>query len=130
MAILESIRVWARQIKRDALMLWFAQRHRDTPFLAKAVCVFTVAYALSPIDLIPDFIPVLGYVDEVLLLPALIWLAVRLLPPHVIQECRGLAEGWMAREKAKPRSYTGAVFIVVIWLTLLYLGWWWYARRG
>jgi uncharacterized membrane protein YkvA (DUF1232 family) len=130
MAVLESIRVWARRIKRDAVMLWFAQRHRDTPFLAKALCVFTVAYALSPIDLIPDFIPVLGYVDDALLLPALIWLAVRLLPAHVVLECRGLAEAWMAREKAKPRSYTGAVAIVVIWLGLLYLCWWWYARSG
>ena len=72
MSISESIRAWARRIKRDAVMLWFARRHRDTPFLAKALCVFTVAYALSPIDLIPDFVPVLGYVDDALLLPSLI----------------------------------------------------------
>lgn len=111
-------------------MLWFARRHPDTPFLAKALCVFTVAYALSPIDLIPDFIPVLGYVDDALLLPALIWLAVRLLPAHVTQECRMQAKEWMAREKTKPTSYAGAAAIVVIWLAVLYLGWWWYSRRN
>ncbi len=130
MPITESIRIWARRIKRDAVMLWFARRHPDTPFLPKVLCVFTVAYALSPIDLIPDFIPVLGYVDDALLLPSLIWLAVRLLPAHVIHECRAQAEEWMAREKAKPTSYAGAVAIVTIWVAVLYLCWWWYSRQG
>ena len=124
---MESIRNWARRIKRDALMLWFARRHPDTPFLTKALCVVTVAYALSPIDLIPDFIPVLGYLDDAILLPGLIWLAVRLLPEHVIQECRTRAEEWMANQKTKPASYAGALAIVAIWLGLLALGgWWWY----
>jgi uncharacterized membrane protein YkvA (DUF1232 family) len=122
--------VWAKQIKRDAVMLWFARRHPDTPRLAKALCIFTVAYALSPIDLIPDFIPVLGYVDDVLLLPALIWFAVRLLPPHVIEECRVQAKDWMANQQTKPTSYAGAAAIVVIWLAVLYLGWWWYSLRS
>lgn len=130
MPITESIRIWAKRIKRDAVMLWFARRHPDTPFLPKALCVFTVAYALSPIDLIPDFIPVLGYVDDALLLPSLIWIAVRLLPAHVIHECRAQAEEWMAREKAKPTSYAGAVAIVAIWVAVLYLCWWWYSRQG
>lgn len=129
MAITESITAWAKRIKRDAVMLWFARRHPDTPFLAKAICVFTVAYALSPIDLIPDFVPVLGYVDDALLLPSLIWLAVRLLPAHVIRECRGQAEEWMAKEKAKPTSYAGAATIVIIWIAALYLGWWWYSYQ-
>jgi len=129
MSISESIRTWARRIKRDAVMLWFARQHRDTPFLAKALCVFTVAYALSPIDLIPDFVPVLGYVDDALLLPSLIWLAVRMLPAHVIEQCRAQAEEWMAREKSKPRSYAGAIAIVLIWIGALYLCWWWYQTR-
>lgn len=129
MSISESIRAWARRIKRDAVMLWFARRHRDTPFLAKALCVFTVAYALSPIDLIPDFVPVLGYVDDALLLPSLIWLAVRMLPAHVIEQCRAQAEEWMAREKTRPKSYAGAIAIIVIWLGALYLCWWWYQAR-
>lgn len=130
MSVLEKIKVWAKRIKRDAVMLWFARKHPDTPFLAKALCIFTVAYALSPIDLIPDFIPVLGYVDDALLLPALIWLAVRLLPAHVIQESRGQAEEWMAKENTKPTSYIGAVVIVAVWLAVLYTGWWWYSQRS
>lgn len=129
MSVSESIRTWARRIKRDAVMLWFAQRHRDTPIIAKALCVFTVAYALSPIDLIPDFIPVLGYLDEALLLPSLIWLAVRLLPVHVIEQCRMQAEEWMASKKGKPKSYAGAAVIVALWLGALYLGWWWWQAR-
>lgn len=125
-----SLRTWAKRIKLDAVMLWFARRHTDTPFLTKALCVFTVAYALSPIDLIPEFVPVLGYVDDVLLLPSLIWLAVRLLPAHVIQECRAQAEEWMAKEKVKPKSYAGAFAILAIWLIVLYLCWWWYFQVG
>jgi uncharacterized membrane protein YkvA (DUF1232 family) len=130
MPILETIRNWARRIKRDTVMLWFARRHPDTPFLAKAICVFTVAYALSPIDLIPDFVPVLGYLDDALLLPSLIWLAVWLLPAHVIQECRILAEQWMAKNKARPVSYAGAALMVMIWIAVLYLCWRWYARQA
>ena len=125
MSITESINLWAKRIKRDAVMLWFARRHPDTPFFAKALCFFAVAYALSPIDLIPDFIPVLGYVDDALLLPAMIWLAVRLLPTHVIQICRAQAEEWMLEQKPKPTSYVGAVIIVVVWTSVMYLGWWW-----
>ena len=129
MTIGESIKNWARRIRRDAVMLWFARRHPDTPLMAKVLCVFTVAYALSPIDLIPDFVPVLGYLDEVLLLPSLIWLAVRMLPPQVITECRLQAEDWMASRKGKPRSYAGAAMIVCIWIGVLYLCWWWYQAR-
>ncbi len=96
---LSAISAWARRIKRDALMLWFARRHPDTPFGTKVLCIFAVAYSLSPIDLIPDFIPILGYIDDALLLPALIWLAIRLLPAHVIETCRKEADSWLAREK-------------------------------
>lgn len=121
-----ALKEWARRIKRDAVMLWFARRHPQTPFLAKALCVFTVAYALSPIDLIPDFIPVLGYVDEILLLPAMIWLAVKMLPEQVIRHCRQQAQEWMAQQHGKPKSYAGAVIIVAIWIAILVLLWnWW-----
>lgn len=120
MSIAATITAWARRLKRDVVMLWFARRHRDTPLLAKALCIFAAAYALSPIDLIPDFIPVLGYVDEVLLLPALIWLAVRLLPGHVVDECRLQAQAWMEEKKGKPASYAGAMAIVAIWVLVAY----------
>lgn len=115
---LETARAWARRVKRDAMTLWFARTHPDTPWHAKALGAFVLAYALSPIDLIPDFIPILGYVDDVILLPALIWLTVRLLPPHVLAESRLKAEKWMADENARPRSLAGALAIGAIWLAV------------
>ena len=92
---------------------------RQTPqdtWDAKALGLFVVAYAQSPIDLIPDFIPVLGYVDNVLLLAGLIWLTLQLLPPDVLTECRGQADAWMQTQGAKPRSMAGAVLVVALWL--------------
>jgi uncharacterized membrane protein YkvA (DUF1232 family) len=78
MGITERIKTWARRIKRDAVTLWFAYRDPRTPLAVKALCAFVVAYALSPIDLIPDFIPVLGYADDALLLPKAARVAVTL----------------------------------------------------
>ena len=124
-----NLRDWARRIKRDAVTLWFACRDPATPWLPKALCWFTVAYALSPIDLIPDFIPVLGYLDDVLLLPALIWLAVRLLPPEVIVRSRARAEESMARTGSKPTSKTGMALVIGIWvLVAAGLAWWLWSR--
>ncbi|ATA55468.1 MULTISPECIES: YkvA family protein [Variovorax] len=124
-----NLRDWARRIKRDAVTLWFACRDPATPWLPKALCWFTVAYALSPIDLIPDFIPVLGYLDDVLLLPALIWLAVRLLPPEVITRSRVRAEEWMARTGSKPTSKAGMALVISIWvLAAAGLAWWLWPR--
>ena len=127
MRLFESLRQWARRIKRDAMTLWFARAHPATPWYAKALGAFVVAYALSPIDLIPDFIPVLGYLDDVLLLPALIWLTVRLLPPQVLLESRERAERWMAEASARPRSMAGAAAIVLIWVgaTIAFAAWLW-----
>jgi uncharacterized membrane protein YkvA (DUF1232 family) len=99
----------------------------STPWYAKALGVFVVAYALSPIDLIPDFIPVLGYVDDVLLLPGLIWLAIKLLPADVLQECRVQADAWMQSQGKKPRSVAGAVMIVALWLGISLAAWFWLA---
>lgn len=121
-----SIRDWARRIKRDAVTLWFACRDRRTPWAVKGLCVFVVAYALSPIDLIPDFVPILGYVDDVLLLPGLIWLAVRLLPPQVLEDGRACADAWLVTQGKKPTSRLGAVLIVLIWAAVAFGGWrWW-----
>lgn len=111
-----TVKAWAKRIKRDGVTLWFAGKNPRTPWYAKALGLFVVAYALSPIDLIPDFIPVLGYVDDVLLLPTLIWLSVRLLPPEVLAECRQQADAWMQAKGTKPQSRFGAVFIVILWL--------------
>lgn len=126
MNILEQIKSWAKRLKRDAVMLWFARSHPDTPALAKALCVVAVGYALSPIDLIPDFIPVLGYIDDLLLVPGMIWIAVRLLPPHVVLSCRTQADLWIASHEAKPRSYAGAAIILLIWTAIIYAAFHWF----
>ena len=101
--------------------LWLAARDPRTPAGAKLVAGLTAAYALSPIDLIPDFIPVLGYLDDLLIVPAGIWLALRLIPPELMVELRAEAE---ARDK--PRSLAGAAAVVAIWLGAVALfGWLW-----
>lgn len=125
----DTLKAWAKRIKRDGVTLWFASKHSETPWYAKALGVFVVAYALSPIDLIPDFIPVLGYVDDVLLLPGVIWLAVWLLPPEVLVECRAQADEWMQTKGSKPSSRAGAVLIVVLWLALGAMAWFWLKQR-
>ena len=105
---------------------------RQTPqdtWDAKALGLFVVAYAQSPIDLILDFIPVLGCVDDVLLLPGLIWLTLQLLPPDVLTECRGHADAWMQRQGAKP-SMAGAVLVVALWLLVGTALWVWLRPLG
>lgn len=126
MSITSDLRTWARRIKRDGVTLWFAGKNPRTPWYAKALGVFVVAYALSPIDLIPDFIPVLGYVDDVLLLPGLIWVAIKLLPANVLAECRTQADEWMASKAAKPTSKVGAVVVVLLWLAACLGAWYWW----
>lgn len=128
--LIERSKQWAKKIKRDGVTLWFARKHPATPLLAKALAVFVVAYALSPIDLIPDFIPVLGYLDDVILLPILIWLTVRLIPEQVMTECRIQADNWLTNQGAKPRSYVGAVVIVVLWIAAAVAAAWWARQRG
>lgn len=129
MNVTERLKTWATRIRRDGITLWFACKHPRTPWYVKALAWFVVAYALSPIDLIPDFIPVLGYADDVLLLPAAIWLTIKLLPSDVLLECRGQAEAWMTARKAKPRSWAGAVLIVALWLTVGVAAWWLLSER-
>ena len=127
MTIFQAAKDWARRIKRDSVTLWFAYRDPATPLLVKALCIFIVAYALSPIDLIPDFIPVLGYLDDVVLLPGLIWLAVRLVPAAVLSTSREKGDAWLREQGRKPRSYWGAALVVSIWALALYFVWRWLA---
>jgi len=103
---------WAHALKRESLALHYATRDRRTPWHARLVAGAIVAYALSPIDLIPDFIPVLGLLDELLLLPAAIWLALRLVPEQVLVESRARAEAALER----PTSRVAAVVIVFVWI--------------
>lgn len=130
MSVLAQVRSWARRLKRDAVMLWLARDHPDTPTVAKVICIVAVAYALSPIDLIPDFIPVLGYLDDLVLVPGLIWLTVRILPPHVVLRCRTDADLWMASHQSKPKSYVGAAVIVIAWVAIAYAAYRWQAAAA
>lgn len=119
--MLERIKRWARAIKSDVAALAMAARDPRTPWYAKALAVAIVAYALSPIDLIPDFIPVLGYLDDLILLPAGILLAIRLIPAPLMQEFRASAN----EQGRLPRSRVGAVVIVSLWCCgIAALGWW------
>ena len=129
MTIFQRIRQWASRIKRDGVTLWFAYRHPGTPWFAKLLAAFVVAYALSPIDLIPDFIPVLGYLDDALLLPALIWLNIRLIPADVLEECRQRADLWMKEQGAKPRSMAGVVLVLAVWIGLGAALWGWFRTQ-
>ena len=113
---------WARAVRRDVHALWLAARDPRTPWYARAFALAIAAYALSPIDLIPDFVPVLGYLDEVILLPPAILLAVRLLPPELMAEHRAAA----ARAAAKPVSRAGAAVIVGLWLAAATALVWWF----
>lgn len=110
MIINGSMKISTKRIKRDGVTLWFAGNNPRTPWYSKALGVFVVAYALNPIDLIPDFIPLLGYVDDVLLLPGLIWLTIKLLPPEVLAECRVQADDWMQTKGAKPQAVESVPF--------------------
>lgn len=122
MRLTETIRQWARQTKRDGVTLWFVFRHPQTSLAIKTLCALVVAYALSPIDLIPDFIPVLGYLDDVILLPVFIWLTIRLVPRDLLRVCRQLADDWL-KNKLKPRIAMGVLLVVVVWAAAAYGIW-------
>ncbi len=106
------------QLKNKIAAIFFALKRPDTPKLAKVVAAITVGYALSPIDLIPDFIPVLGYLDDIIILPLLIALCVKLIPTHIMLVCEQQAkEAWAAEGKQKKWQY--ALPIVAIWVLLI-----------
>ncbi|MWV13228.1 DUF1232 domain-containing protein [Pseudomonas sp. R-28-1W-6] len=120
---LQRLSDWAKALKRQVMVLWFCCRHPDTPWLAKAVAIAVVAYALSPIDLIPDFIPILGYLDDLLLLPLGILLVIRLIPGKILEACRQQASAWESTQQPRPVNRAAAVLVVLIWLAGLALAW-------
>lgn len=113
------LKTWAGALKRDVIALWIAARERRTPWLAKATAAVVAAYALSPIDLIPDFIPILGLLDDLILVPLGIAMALRLIPPPLMAEFRAAA----ARRAGRPTSMAGAAVVAVVWLAALALSW-------
>lgn len=119
--MLKRVKQWARRLKRDGVALWIAARDPRTPRLAKVIAAAVAAYALSPVDLVPDFIPILGYLDDLLIVPAGIALAVRLIPPDLMNDFRRQAD----ERAARPRSLSAAVIIVCVWISCLAaLGFW------
>lgn len=119
--LLPRIRSWARRLKRDVVALWLAAQDARVPWHAKALAALVAAYALSPVDLIPDFIPVLGLLDDLLLVPLGIALAVRLIPAPVMEDLRRKAES-----QARPGSRAGLAIVVTLWIAaaLAVLAWW------
>lgn len=113
---------WARRARRDVVVLTLAGRDPRVPWYAKALALATAAYALSPIDLIPDFIPVVGYLDDLVILPLAILATLRLIPAPLLAELR--AEASRRLDARPPRSLAGAVAIVAIWLGLAGLAGW------
>ena len=119
----QRIKSWARTLKNDGMTLWFCCRHPQMPWLPKIFALLVVGYFLSPIDLIPDFIPVLGYLDELILLPGCIYLILRMAPPAVLTEARAQATQWIATHQPRPRSIVAAIVIMLLWM--IFFGWLW-----
>ena len=123
--MLSRIKGWARDLKGDGYAIYLASRDPRVPWYAKTIAVAVAAYALSPVDLIPDFIPIIGYLDDLIILPLGIWLVVSLIPDEVMAEYRAKARAATQR----PTSRVGMVAIILLWtagaLTLAWIG---YAR--
>ena len=114
---LDGLKRRVAQLKRDIVALWLAARHPETPLAAKAIAFVVLAYALSPIDLVPDFIPVLGYLDDLLLVPLGLALAISLIPDDLMTEFRDRAD----TTPFPVKSAAGAIGVIVIWLAALYV---------
>ena len=114
-----SLKDRAKKLKTDIPAVFLALKHRGTPWYAKITAAIVVIYALSPIDLIPDFIPLLGYLDDLIILPALIALTVKLIPGETFAECREKSEGLWG--EGKPKKWYYAIPFVLIWLLLIAL---------
>lgn len=116
--IKQRLQKWARLFKRDILALYFAARHPLTPWHVKLLAALVVGYAFSPIDLIPDFVPVLGYLDDLVLVPLGIALVIRLLSPAILEACREEAE--LRPPAVRQKAWLAAGIIVIIWLLAAY----------
>ena len=121
----ERLRAWARQIKRDVHALYLAARDARVPWYAKVAAIAVAAYALSPIDLIPDFIPVIGYLDDLVIVPLGILLAVKLVPADLMMEFRTMAA---SADGERAVGKWGAAIIVTLWIVGLILAAMWLQR--
>ena len=118
--MLSHLKLWARRLRRDGHAIYLAARDPRVPWYVKYLAIAVAGYALSPIDLIPDFIPVIGYLDDLIIVPLGIWLVVSLVPDDVMSECRAKADAAGQR----PVSQAGMIAIVAVWIAVgLMLGW-------
>jgi uncharacterized membrane protein YkvA (DUF1232 family) len=125
--MLSRIKTWARRLNRDGHAVYIASRDPRVPWYVKALAIAVAAYALSPIDLIPDFIPIVGYLDDLVIVPFGVWLVVSLIPAEIMAECRAKADAAGRR----PVSRAGMIAIIVLWvLGVMTLGWIGYVGWG
>jgi uncharacterized membrane protein YkvA (DUF1232 family) len=117
---MRRLKNWAATLKREVMALWFACRDPRTPWYVRVLTMLIVAYALSPIDLIPDFIPVLGYLDELILMPIGICLVMKLVPAEALADARAKARSWVESRQPKPRNWVAAAVIALVWVLLLW----------
>ena len=124
MSFVERLKRWARRLKVEVHALYLAYKDPRVPWYARALAAVVVGYAFSPIDLIPDPIPILGYLDDLVLIPLGVALAIRMIPPQVLAECREEAR----QAKDRPVSRVAAVVVVAVWVALAALAVWFLAR--
>ena len=116
---IKSWKTKSKQLRSEIFALYLAYKHPGTPWYAKALAVLIIGYALSPIDLIPDFIPVVGYLDDLIILPAGIALLIKMIPGDILEECRTKARSDLLIRK--PKNWVAAIIVALIWLLAIYL---------
>lgn len=114
-----SLKERAAALKTDIPAVFFALKAKETPLIAKIAAEITVAYVLSPIDLIPDFVPILGYLDDVILLPALVSLTLKLIPSDIMEACRTQAKGMWT--DGRPKKWYYAIPIIIAWALIAFV---------
>ena len=116
---MKSWKAKSKQLETEIFALYLACKHPRTPWYAKALAALIIGYAFSPIDLTPDFIPLLGYLDDLILIPAGIAFLVKIIPKDILEECRSKAKSNLS--EGRRRNWVAAIIIVLIWLFVLYL---------
>lgn len=116
MKIIDNLKAKAKNLKKEVRTLYIAYKRPDVPWYAKAFAILVVGYALSPVDLIPDFIPILGYLDDLILIPLGVAIAIRMIPKDIIEECRSQAEEIF--KEGKPKNWFFGTLIILIWICI------------
>ena len=117
--LLDKLKIKAKELKYNLSALYLAYKRKDVPIMAKILIIITVGYALSPIDLIPDFIPIIGYLDDLIILPFLIYLSLKLIPKEIMDECKEQAKDlW---KDGKPKKWYYAIPIILIYLLIIFI---------